>query len=629
MHKSLCSKTVQFALQTLQLLEGLRVSCFELLQHFPQLDLLPLVDCTTFLRKSDSANRALMLWHALEFDQISRNSTLEARHTPEHPLSLLPEIWLARNADISERVHRNWALDRSRLMSYLRSAVHTFVKFPSAKAHLTCIEGFQVVTMAQHLPLVLLFDRLRRTLPWTILILAWAAIIPIAAFAQMPGHWQRVFAAKNWQPKNIAFYDSAYGIILADSTHLWRSGTIRTTDAGATWQLHSFLDTGNFSFPRDAYHVFDLPTRSDVYAIESAYRGLISHDSGLTWTVIAYPNLVHIRPQFVGARVFANGQGFCTAILDSGSALAIYIEKTVDSASSFFRTAFEGQPAFAGILDAVYFDTLEFWLSDAIGKALHTTNGGKTWEIKTIFDSLANARTCYISTTSDRSHFYVLVYTNMGVFDKVAEPDFAVTTDAGSTWRIDSSLGGARMYRLVAQTPDKIWAFVGHSQWVASADLASVPTGFNQQFADSLFYSSDGGRSWFKDSTTFIGDTLAEMCWPDSAHGYITAWCDRTMFVYRYVSNSARVEPPPEALTTTQLRILNSPVADVLSFESQASGNATIRVFDLLGRERKEESRRLTSPSRTDLAVGDLEPGYYLLNLSIGARRISTGFIKR
>jgi hypothetical protein len=94
----------------------------------------------------------------------------------------------------------------------------------------------------------------------------------------MPGHWEKVLIAPEWQPVNIAFSDSAYGFIVGNTSV--SKSTARTTDCGLTWQL---IFSPGVEFTRDAYHIFDLPTHEDAYYFEKGSWSFISHDSGVNW----------------------------------------------------------------------------------------------------------------------------------------------------------------------------------------------------------------------------------------------------------------------------------------------------------------------------------------------------------
>jgi hypothetical protein len=358
----------------------------------------------------------------------------------------------------------------------------------------------------------------------------------------------------------------------------------------------------------------------------SAFTGnfaLFSHDSGVTWESINYED----NTMFASsgrARIFENEIGFCCsskAIGDTG----ITVFRTEDFGRHFIATASPGhRPTM--IHDVVYLDTSEFWASDSRGWMEHTTNSGFSWSVLPILNS--RIKWCDLSEiapTSDRARLYVLFVAPSAPTDTAAYPDFASTTNGGLTWRIDSSLHGARMYRLAPQSPDKLWAFVGQGQYNGSADLSQP---YHFLHADSLFYSPDGGLSWSKDSTTFIGDTLVEMVWPDSNHGYIVAWRDRSMLVYRYVPNGVGAVASTRVPQPAGLHILSSPVTDVLSFEAECTGIATVRIYDVLGHERRTARQRLAAGESAQLSVSNLEPGYYTLSLTVDGVTLSAGFVK-
>jgi hypothetical protein len=407
----------------------------------------------------------------------------------------------------------------------------------------------------------------------------------------MPEHWEKVFTLTKWGPVDIAFSDSDYGLIIVDSGYY--SGTVRTTDGGLTWQLNSLRENGQSGelFQRSSYHCFDLPTREDAYFFREGSYALISHDSGFNWKLNNYDNNV---PPMVGytdgcnTRIFSNGTGFDFVSLDTSlhqdRDTVFNIMRTNDYGFSFLPVPIQTGQSLNGhkTRDQVFLDTLEFWVSDVRGWMKHTTDGGYSWSVLPVIDSLSMyCNMTEIIPTSDRERLYVLFNAPLAPADTTAYPDFAATTNGGLTWRIDSSLHGARMDRLASQSPDKLWAFVGHGQYGGNVSLLHPYKPV--QYCDSLFYSPDGGLSWSKDSTTFIGDTLVEMVWPDSNHGYIVAWRDTTMLVYRWVPNGAGAVAPARTERPFDFSIQPNPASGAVTIQLGGTRTAKVEIFDLLG----------------------------------------------
>jgi hypothetical protein len=234
---------------------------------------------------------------------------------------------------------------------------------------------------------------------------------------------------------------------------------------------------------------------------------------------------------------------------------------------------------------------------------LHTTDGAHHWSTVTIWhpDSVIQHfyHPLYITQTTERERLYVW-FCGKTWGDTTAYPlfsgDFLETTNGGTTWRVDSSIGGARLYDLCSPAPEKLWAFVGIIP-------AYYVVHFNDFFGtNALFYSPNDGKTWFEDSTA--GDSLTFMRWPDAQHGYITAWRDSTLFIYRFVSNAGVVS---EQLATIPAQLYPNPATTNLNITSSI-GTSTIHLYDVLGREALSS---ILSNGQSTLDVSRLPRGIY------------------
>jgi hypothetical protein len=202
-------------------------------------------------------------------------------------------------------------------------------------------------------------------------------------------------------------------------------------------------------------------------------------------------------------------------------------------------------------------------------------------------------------------------------------PAFAVTRDGGIVWRLDSGIGGARIFKMDTPAPDHLWAFIGHSN-PRGPNLASIAR--EGTYADSLFFSSDQGTTWYKDAKSFAGVTMVDMFWADSAHGYILSMRDNSTYISRWVPDVSSVAKSalPEA---APIRILESPVGQTLSIATTLEGVGEITILDLLGRTQFTEHRSLDH--RVDLAVVGLDPGFYVIRVHTSSGTFALRFIKR
>ena len=259
--------------------------------------------------------------------------------------------------------------------------------------------------------------------------------------------------------------------------------------------------------------------------------------------------------------------------------LSIY--KTNDFAQSFQKLPFPGEEFTDLLDDVVISDSDHFW-GCSLGVSW-TTDEGKDWSSMEYLDTAKNGISSIPRSIADADTSRAYIVLNEGVDSPwMPDPDFAETTDGGKTWRLDSSLGNPRIYFMNSPAPNVLWAAVGPANNSSRAfDFTDVYD--REAFADSVFYSSDDGHSWTKDSTTFIGDTLVLMSWPDARHGYLTAWRDSTLLLYRFVPNSARVQRSPSA--AFEISIFPDPLSTTATLSLTGIPSGNVEIYDMLGRD--------------------------------------------
>ncbi len=455
---------------------------------------------------------------------------------------------------------------------------------------------------------------------------------PELAFAQIPGHWEEVLRVPSRIAISMAFGDAEHGLLLLDSSY-YSSGSVTTSDGGKSWRrAGQGLPTfgGLLSF-----HSFSMPTATDAYFL-AGVASYVSRDGGNTWTENKLAMLPSGSP--AALRIFPNGIGRAIAYTQ---AYGLAVWTSSDSAKYFYP--FLNEPYTEGLTidsfrDALFLDSSEFWVSYWPGVMLHTTDGGYTWHPSSVIPAIDTFHSFqWISSTSDRRHFYILVGNNTLPYDREGRQDtfvtipplsadFAETTDDGITWRIDSSIGDSRIYRLVSPAPNKLWVFVGREpqfyNQVGFLRYTQNGSAYPPSFADSLFYSPDDGRTWYKDSTTFAGDTLLEMCWPDSEHGYIAAWRDSTLLVYRFIPNSSSVAGT--ASQAREISITPNPATNAVTIITSLSGEE-VHLYDILGRD--VYSELIPASGSMKLDVSQLPRGFYTVTIDVDHARLSAGRI--
>ena len=177
--------------------------------------------------------------------------------------------------------------------------------------------------------------------------------------------------------------------------------------------------------------------------------------------------------------------------------------------------------------------------------------------------------------------------------------DYLESIDTGRTWNNVSSVAGGRVFFLANPDTNILWAVVGREP----EQLASyaLPVG---NFADSMFYSSDGGATWSKDGMTFQGDTILAMRWLTKNNGYVITYRDSNTYLYHYTEEQLNIVTPSTA-QTSNLTLYPNPATNVLNLVSLAG---TISISDPLGRS-------YAVPRNGDaLDISTLPPGVYFVS---------------
>jgi len=156
--------------------------------------------------------------------------------------------------------------------------------------------------------------------------------------------------------------------------------------------------------------------------------------------------------------------------------------------------------------------------------------------------------------------------------------DYVESHDTGRTWSEVTNISGGRVFCFANPDSNILWCAIGRAQFDA---VGFAPT-FSRNFADSLFYSDDGGKTWLKDGDTFKGDTICAMRWVTRNNGFVITYRDSSTYLYHYSeadSVTAGVTSKPATLPVP-LVIYPSIAQDQLFFESDRQ----VRLFDVLGR---------------------------------------------
>jgi hypothetical protein len=394
----------------------------------------------------------------------------------------------------------------------------------------------------------------------------------------LPGHWVSSLSIShpNALANSMNFIDSSYGFVFIDSgtllTHFYR-----TIDGGKNWSLFGSTDSGYHMFS-GVTHSLQLLTKRDIYYAGASADFWSSSDSGRTFQLDLCP---WSPTNFIAGTMFTPGFG---KVIVGNPQPSFQVYETYDSGLSF--TTLSGTSSITGQCnDALFLDSSNWLVALNYKNILRTRDGGLTWDTVLNPNQVSFYKEALTSTNRSR------VYVTGGLFNgKGYSASYFESTDTGNTWRADSTIYGNRIARMASPSPGKLWALVRTSL---------------QSPADSLFYSSDDGLNWAKDSVTFIGKSLLDIVWPDSNHGYIFAQNGDTVLVYRYVTDQSGVSETTFKMDQLSIFCYPNPTSSILNI---VSSTGLLSIFDPLGRSYEVKQTGNT------LDVSSLPSGVYFVS---------------
>jgi hypothetical protein len=419
----------------------------------------------------------------------------------------------------------------------------------------------------------------------------WLLVIVSTTSKAQPGTWKSTPLCSSCSPEGFIVGDSLNMIVMTNQAG--RIISHFTADGGMSWDTSSFpskdfvtVDYSYASFlPPSSYYLFSRPSVYYTTDRKSWKRGAVI-DATKTGKMFT--------PLF-GYWLVGGVQGVTELRrTDFGPETGSFTERVSEWDRSPFAESNE-------LIDSLHI------LRTSVRELYRSKDRGQTWDtIRPL--STTTAGFSYAHLTRDINRFYVI-----GGKDTLG--DYIYTADGGETWKEVSGVTDRRILRLVEQDTNKIWLAVARRQKsYPSPNLLSknLSTG---QFADTLYYSSDGGNNWQKD-ITFAGDTIFEMKWPTSSHGYLVSFQDSIVKLSRWMPSNNRVSARDGWFARSQLYIHPNPAKHVLKFYAPLDGSCSIRLFDLLGREMYSEQFDATSLTENVIRLNPTLPeGFYLLQL--------------
>jgi len=265
---------------------------------------------------------------------------------------------------------------------------------------------------------------------------------------------------------------------------------------------------------------------------------------------------------------------------------------------------------------ATIVDSNEVWVG--INYVIYrTTDAGVTWD--TIYPLNGTAD----SNVNPKWYDFIINRDSKEVYAKAYPPplDYAYSTDYGKTWELDSAFKG-HIARLAVPAPHTLWAVLCPSAF--TNPNSSPPYSLSSQstlfWCRSLAYSSNNGKSWSIDSSTFKVDSLIQqMHWFDARHGWISAidynpisdTNARSFIWYFNADGNAGVQTSFVGVKYGTIRVYPNPVTNTLNLEDSYPG---LQIYDPLGQ------RYSFTLNGATIDVSGFSPGVYYLYDGITAR---------
>ncbi len=406
----------------------------------------------------------------------------------------------------------------------------------------------------------------------------------------IPGHWHKVALPQpsrigNDNTTDFSFFDSLRGICLSDY------GLISSTsNGGQNWSL----DT-NFGY---------VGSKNNLNSLEctAPHRGFY-HSDAATLSIapdgcnLFYPpdnNEVNLGDYTTLAeKMYDKSYGFrlvqLSVVRDTNpnNVRVIVTHDGWHSSLEYSSGSLNGR----GLMIGYVVDSNDVWAADGGSfdvtkmRIYHSINGAKTWDTTVITGDNQTRIENFCVNPKTREVFF---------YNNLLPIDYAYSSDYGTTWRLDSTFG-IHLYRMANPAPGILWAMIGQSGpgWIGE-DVEIFPPGDVQNapndYSRKLAYSSDNGKTWLIDSTTFIDDSLEELHFLDARHGWVASWSHDSLFMWYYdPDGNAEVVEHSRQPTSLISAVYPNPVSETISLNAPGL-TGLVSVFDVLGREVRRAS---------------------------------------
>lgn len=299
--------------------------------------------------------------------------------------------------------------------------------------------------------------------------------------------WTSVKLDTKAKLNNLTFFTPNHGVIVGDSSKIYV-----TFDAGVTWQKSTNQTVGK---------ILAVAFRNDQEGYCTGNKiALKTTDGGLTWTNenLVINQICFMTPK-IGYAISANSPTYKTTdggrtwqiitnfpslsnmcILNKDTAYGVNGTTTIYRTTDGWKTwTTISNPAYCGIRGIYFTDYNNGTTVGDYTTYMHTSNGGKSWSLKTVNNSMTMNNVYYHDLTFPSPTIGYFLTSGGCVFK---------TTDGGSSW-----------YNYYASSS---------TYGLMHAAFTDVNTGWVTGRDGALFHTSDGGKTWAKQTTGITSDVL-------------------------------------------------------------------------------------------------------------------------
>ena len=459
---------------------------------------------------------------------------------------------------------------------------------------------------------------------WNTILALVICAVALASHAQsIPGRWHKVALPQpnggNDNTTDFSFVDSLHGICLSDAGSISSS-----SNSGKSWELDTNLNSAYI-------YKMSLPSVECIAPLHGFFWGtsesLIMLPAGTALLSTPRNNEVNLGDYTTLAeKMYDTSYGFRLVYLSTvrdTSPNNVHVIVTHDGwhSSDDYRSSYlTGR----GLTIGYMVDSNDVWAADggSFGKTTmkiyHSTNGAETWDTSVISGNNQTQIESFCVNSKTREVYFL---------NNLLPYDYAYSSDYGTTWHLDSTFG-LRLWRLANPVPGVLWAMLGESGpgWNGS-EIDVIPGGMANKgspadYSRRVGYSSDNGKTWLIDSTTFLHDSLQEMHFFDARHGWIASWSHDSSFMWYYdPDGTSGVIEDKSVIASQEPALYPNPVTETLTVRTDGQ-RGEVKIFDMLSREVLRATIPASGEARVD--VRQLAPGGYFLV----AGSVSSRFIK-